>query len=113
MRSRIYIFLLGLLLGMACLGASKTASSAQVAHPISESSGYRPRQLPNKDPERIQQDVVSGVQGAVQKKISLPVLSALPGIHHPVKGIYSLSGCRTSLQKKDYLSHIYPFHNFW
>ena len=71
------------------------------------------QQLPNAELERVHPPAVPGGQVAVQKNLVFPGLLSLAAFHQPAIAAGSSFIKASSLLVKDYLSHIYPFHNFW
>ncbi len=71
------------------------------------------QQLPNAELERVHPPTVHGGQVAVQKSLVFHDLLSLAAFHQPAIAAESSFIKASSLLVKDYLSHIYPFHNFW
>lgn len=112
-RNHIIKFGLGMLLLLCGLGLFPSKAGSAVSFTQKEQSGLSPVHFPHKDPERVQTNLNSIVQGFVTKKFSATDIQ-LPASRCQTAGsFYSTAAGRSFQHRKDYLLHIYPSHNFW
>ncbi|MES1218039.1 MAG: hypothetical protein ABUT20_21205 [Bacteroidota bacterium] len=111
---RIKILFIAVILAIACSCIQTSFSIAAAASPLPGNTTLTDqlKHIPNAELEGLHLPVVSGVHTAAQKNF-VPFQLSIASHVHQLSSSENLQIQASSLLIRDYLSHIYPSHNFW